>query len=110
MADVLKQMYHDQPGTTWTTTTSYDTPAAGAVVRHIHISNGNTTTKYASVAMTATNSGTPAITDKALLYQVPIPANSIVDISTNIVLTGSDFLRFHAEATGVTITVSGVEL
>lgn len=112
MADTLKQMYNAQPGAaTWTTSTSYTVPTAGAVVRNIHISNGNSTTKYASVLVAPNNTGTTyAATDKHLLWQVPIPANSFINVGCSIVLVNGEFLRFLTEATGVTVTVSGVEL
>lgn len=109
--DTLKQMYNAQPGATWTTTTSYAAPTAGAVVRSIHISNGNSTTKYVSIIVESGTSSTPSATgSKHIYWQTPVGGNSVHDMSCNIFLASGDYLRFYAEATGVTITVSGVEL
>lgn len=114
MADTLKQMYHGQPSTTtWsdsgTTPAAYDAPST-AIIRHIHISNSNSTTKWVSIVMPGTLTGTPTAATNHFAWQLPIPANSIVDINTNIVMTSSDFIRCLAEATNMTVTISGVEV
>lgn len=109
--DTLKQMYNDQPGATWTTTASYSPSFNGAILRNIHISNGNSTPKYVSIVIDTAASGTPTLTGtKHIYWQVPIAANSVHDLNCNIFLKSTDYLRFFAETTGVVITASGVEV
>lgn len=106
MADVAKAMYLGQPGTT--DTLLYTAPAAGAVVRNIHVAN---ITGLPATITLGLNTGAAMVAAEHFLSAVTIPPNGTYDWSGFAVLTGSETIRgLQGTASALTVTISGVEL
>lgn len=104
MADALKRMYLGQPGTT--NGTLYTAPAAGAVVRTIHINN--TTTSAATISLGI--NGTPATAANAFYSAFSVPPNGIHVWNGSIVLGNADTVQGLQGTSGaLTLVISGVE-
>lgn len=106
MADVAKNMYEGQPGTT--DSLLYTTVAAGAIVRSIHVTN---TTGAAATITLGLNAGGALATANHFLSALSVPANSTYDWSGFQVLNASATIRaLQGTASALTVTISGVEL
>lgn len=104
MADTLKRMYFGQPATT--NATLYTAPAAGSVVRTIHISNTTATAATISLGL----NGTPATAANAFYSAFSVPPNGIHVWNGNIVLDNGNTLQGLQGTSGaLTVLISGVE-
>lgn len=104
MADALKRMYFGQPGTS--NGTLYTAPAAGSVVRTIHIAN--TTTSSATISLGI--NGTAATAANAFYSAFAVPPNGIHVWNGNIVLGNGDTVQGLQGTSGaLTVVISGVE-
>jgi hypothetical protein len=106
MADVAKDMYEGQPGTS--DTLLYTAPATGAVVRSIHIAN---TTSSAATITLGLKAGAALAAANHFLSALSIPANSTYDWSGFQVLGNAATIRaLQGTSTALTVTIAGVEL
>ena len=106
MADVAKDMYEGQPGTT--DTLLYTAPATGAVVRGIHVAN--TTTSSATITLGLRAGATLAAANHFWSAQ-SVPPNGSIDWSGFQVLgNGATIRALQGTSTALTVTISGVEL
>lgn len=106
MPDVAKKMFEGQPGTA--DTLLYTAPAAGAIVRGIHIAN---TTANAATITLGLNAGAALAVANHFLSTFSIPANGSYDWSGFAVLDASATIRaLQGTASALTATISGVEL
>lgn len=104
MADTLKRQYLGQPGTT--NGTLYTAPAAGAVVRTIHIVNTTSSSATVSIGI----NGSPNTAANAIYSGFAIPASGIHVWNGTLVLGNGDTLQgFQGTSAALTVTISGVE-
>jgi hypothetical protein len=90
------------------TTTQYTTPAARQdVIKDYEICN--TTAAAITVSLYIVPTGNSAGTANAILLSASIPANQTFHWTGTIVMNASDFIATAASATGLTLTVSGLE-
>ena len=107
MADVAKKMYQGQPATT-DDAARYTAPAAGAIVRSIHVAN---TTGTAATITLGLNTGAGMVAAEHFLSAMAVPANSTYDWSGFQVLDASETIRaLQGTNAALTVTISGVEL
>lgn len=103
MADTLKRMVGPKQLAS-STTVEYTSPATGAVVRHIILSNPGTTDRTVTIGIGADAAGT------RIWDAYTIPAGTVFSWPVNIVLGNAEDFRMHCSAaTAVVATVSGVE-
>lgn len=103
MADTLARL--DFRTLTTTNATCYTGPTAGAVIRNIHLANITSTDTTVSIAL----NGTAATNTNCLYYLVPLPANSVHVLSTNIVLASTETIQaLCGAANAVKIMLNGV--
>lgn len=103
MADTLARL--DFRTVSTTNATLYTAPTAGAVVRNIHIANITSADTTVSIGL----NGTAATAANCLYYLVPIPANSVHILSTNIVLANGNTIQAIAGNTSaINIMLNGV--
>lgn len=89
-------------------TTQYTTPAARQdVIKDMEIAN--TTGAAIGFTLNVVPSGNAAGTANSVLQSVSIPANQTLHWTGTIVMNAGDFISTAASATGITITVSGLE-
>lgn len=69
----------------------------------------NTTAAPINIYVSLVPDGGTAGTSNALFYNVPLPANTIVQWAGSQVLNGLDFISVKASAAGCTINISGGE-
>lgn len=102
MADTAKRLFGPTPGN-GSEVTLYTAPAAGAVIRHLHVCNTTTTEQTFKMSIGADAAGTRLFSD------TPVPGNGgILDLTGNIVLSNAETVRWTAPTT-LTVTASGVE-
>jgi hypothetical protein len=90
------------------TTTQYTTPGARQdVIKDYEICN--TTGTAITVSLYVVPTGNSAGTANAILLSASIPANQTFHWTGTIVMNAGDFISTAASATGLTITVSGLE-
>src|SRR6266508_3067414 len=103
---VLKRLYQGSP----TTETTLFTATAGTTVIVKQVAVANTTSGplwyYLSVVPTG---GTAGVANR-ITYQLPVAAASVIRDDLFQVLAAGDFLSGIVQATGVVLTISGVEL
>lgn len=106
MADVAKNMYGGQPGTT--DTLLYTAPATGAVVRSIHVVN---TTQTAATITLGLNTGAAIVAGEHFLSALSIPPNSTYDWSGFQPIAANETIRaLQGTAAALSVTIGGVEL
>lgn len=107
MADALKRMYFGQPGNgSANNATLYTAPAAGAVVRTIHIANTTSSSATVSIGI----NGTPNTAANAIYSAFAVPATGIHVWNGNIVLENGNTLQgFQGTSGALTVVISGVE-
>lgn len=108
MADTAKHLTTATrvPGTG--DTLLYTAPAAGTVVRGIHVCN---TTASAATITLGFDSGGALAAGNHFLSALSIPANGTYDWSGFQVLENADTIRaLQGTASALTVTISGVEL
>jgi len=90
------------------TTTQYTTPASRQdVIKDYEICN--TTAAAITVQLYIVPTGNSAGTANAVLYNASIPADQTFHWTGTIVMNAGDFISTAASATGLTLTVSGLE-
>lgn len=90
------------------TTTQYTTPASRQdVIKDYEICN--TTGASITVNLFIVPTGNSAGTANAILQTAAIPANQTFHWTGTIVMNAGDFIATGASATGLTMTVSGIE-
>lgn len=67
----------------------------------------NTTTADVVVRLAASPNTTPASSD-FMLYDVPLPANGVMDVACELYSPGEKIIA-HASAVGVSVRVTGLE-
>jgi hypothetical protein len=106
MADVAKHMYQGRPATT--DDLLYTAPAAGAVVRNIHVANE---TGSAATITLSLNAGASLAAGKHFLSAYPVPANGSYDWSGFKVLDTTATIRALQDTNNaLTVSIDGVEL
>lgn len=105
MADTLKRLYGPaQPGTT--NGTLYTAPAAGAVIRTLHIAN--TTSSSATISLGI--NGTPATAANAWYSAFAVPANGLHVWNGSLYLGNGETLQgLQGTSAALTVTITGVE-
>jgi hypothetical protein len=105
MADVAKQMYLGRPGTT--DTLLYTAPAAGAIVRSVHIANETGTAATITLAIKA---GGALAAGTHFLSAFSVPANGTYDWSGFKALGNVETIRaLQGTTNALTVSVDGVE-
>jgi hypothetical protein len=90
------------------TTTQYTVPAARQdVLKDIEICN--TGASAITFSLYVVPSGGSATTATAILLSVGIPGNQTLHWTGTVVMNANDFIATGASATGLTMTVSGLE-
>lgn len=89
-------------------TTQYTTPASRQdVIKDMEVCN--TTGAAITVTVNVVPTGGSAGTSNAVFFQMSIPANQTLHWTGTIVMNAGDFISTAASATGLTLTVSGLE-
>lgn len=106
MADVVKRMYG--PATVTNSNVSvYTAPAAGAVIRNIHVCNTTATDATITVAL----DGTAATAANQFVSALTVPGSGTYDWSGFCAVGNVGTIQILSGTTSVlTITISGIEL
>ena len=105
MADVATNMYQGRPATT--DALLYTAPAAGAIVRNIHVANETGTAATVTLSL---NAGASLAAGKHFLSAVSIPANGTYDWSGFKVLGNAGTIRaLQGTNNALTVSIDGVE-
>ena len=103
MADVAKRLVGPSAMGT-STVTLYTVPSATTtILRHIRVANTTAGALTFKMSIGADAAGTRLYSD------LSIPANDVFAWTGFEVMTATETLRGHASASGLTVTVSGVE-
>lgn len=106
MADVSKRMYGPAI-VTGSNVSVYTAPAAGAVIRNIHVAN----TTLLDATITVALDGTSATAANHFLSALNVPANGTYDWSGFCAVGNVGTIQIlSGTASALSITISGVEL
>jgi hypothetical protein len=103
--DVMTPTKFGQAAITTGVATLYTVPASTrALVKELSIANTTAAPINVRVFM-----GAGATTANAFFYDVPVPANNVLQYNGVQVLNAGDTIQIQAAAVGLTITASGAE-